>query len=369
MVAEGFDAREVGHALPRAVQQRLVHAEVVRVAMDVGNGFAERDHLGTKRDQEVMEAVRRLLRIVFHQGIRVARRCTGTVRIVKARIGLRDEHHGHAILRDGGREGVLHPLDARRIAGGVFHGIRVIVAEVVAGALNVDRRVHHRADNPAAVLHAGNVGVRGSLRLGDVAVRARIGVGTAETLAQRCCLNLLEESGLAQRVRRVKEECALVIELLERVSSVRAQALAIAIGPVVVTGREDSGSMEAAEVDGRPRIDAAIGAVRRSTALPQIAVMGREGEILRVHIGDQVRENGGLLGGIRQVTPQADGVGAAALLVDAIGIVFVLAVGVALPVVPVKGTRHSEGQGGQARASTVADAMTDLRDRWSALEN
>ncbi len=60
VVAEGFDACEVGHALPRAVQQRLVDAKVVRVAMDAGNGFAERDHLGAKRDQEVMEAVRRL---------------------------------------------------------------------------------------------------------------------------------------------------------------------------------------------------------------------------------------------------------------------------------------------------------------------
>ena len=86
MVAEGFDAGEVGHALPLAVQQRLVHAEVVRVAMDVGNGFAERDHLGTKLDQEVMETVRQLLRIVLDEGIRVARRCTGTVGIVKARI-------------------------------------------------------------------------------------------------------------------------------------------------------------------------------------------------------------------------------------------------------------------------------------------
>src|SRR5205823_765714 len=129
--------------------------------------------------------------------------------------------------------------------------------------------------DPAAVLHAGNVGVRGSLRLGDVAVRARIGIGSAETFARRRRLNLLQKWGLAQRIRRAKEECALVIELLERVSSVHAKALAIAIGPVVVTGREHSGSMEAAEVAGRPRIDAAIGAVRRSTALAQIAVMSR----------------------------------------------------------------------------------------------
>ncbi len=68
---------------------------------------------------------------------------------------------------------------------------------------------------------------------------------------------------------------------------------------------------------------------------------------MRVHISDQVRENGSLLGGIRQVTPQADGIGAAALLVDAIGIVFVLAVGIAVTVVPVKATWHGDGQGGQ----------------------
>jgi hypothetical protein len=111
--------------------------------------------------------------------------------------------------------------------------------------------------------------------------------------------------------------------------------------------REDSGSPEAGEVAGCIRIDAVIGAVRRSTALPQIAVMGREGEILRVHIGAQVRENGGLLGGIWRVTPQADGVGAGAVVVGAKVIVFDPAIGVAIPVVPVKCTRRGKGQGGQ----------------------
>src|SRR5262249_20786493 len=133
-------------------------------------------------------------------------------------------------------------------------------------------------------------------------------------------------------------ECALVIQLLERVSCVRAKAQAIAIGPVVVTGREDSGSTEAAEVDGGVRVNGIIRAIRRSTALPQIAVMGSEGEILRVHIVDQVRKNGGLLGGIRQIPPQADGIGAAILVVEAVAILFV-------PVaVSMKGTWHCEGQ-------------------------
>src|SRR5215467_1051379 len=50
---------------------------------------------------------------------------------------------------------------------------------------------------------------------------------------------------------------------------------------------------------------------------------------------------------IEAVPGQNDAVGAAALLVDAVRIVFVLAVGVALPVVPMKGTRHSDGQDGQ----------------------
>src|SRR5262249_48316808 len=156
----------------------------------------------------------------------------------KAGIGLRDEHHGHAVLSDGCREGVLQPLNACRIAGGVLHGIRVIVAEVVAGALNIDRRVRHSADDPAAILDARNISVRESLRLSDVASRADIGVASDETLTKRLCLDLLEESRLAQGKRRVEEGCALVIELLERISSVRAQALAIAIGPVVVARRE-----------------------------------------------------------------------------------------------------------------------------------
>ena len=33
-------------------------------------------------------------------------------------------------------------------------------------------------------------------------------------LHSRCCLNFLKELGLAQRIRRAKEECALVLELL-----------------------------------------------------------------------------------------------------------------------------------------------------------
>ena len=37
MVAESFDAREVGDAFPGTIQQRLVDAEVVQVAMQFRN--------------------------------------------------------------------------------------------------------------------------------------------------------------------------------------------------------------------------------------------------------------------------------------------------------------------------------------------
>jgi hypothetical protein len=43
VVAEGLHASEVRNTLPSAVQQRLVHAEVVGVAVDVNNGPGERD--------------------------------------------------------------------------------------------------------------------------------------------------------------------------------------------------------------------------------------------------------------------------------------------------------------------------------------
>lgn len=98
----------------------------------------------------------------------------------------------------------------------------------------MDRRVHHPAHDLAAILHAGNIGVRGSLRPGDVTARARIGVGSGETFARRRRLNF--------------------------------QALAIAIGPMIVTWREYSGSTEAAEVGSRSGTGAVIREVRRTTA-------------------------------------------------------------------------------------------------------
>lgn len=73
------------------------------------------------------------------------------------------------------------------------------------------------------------------------------------------------------------------------------------------------------------------------TALSQIAVMGRKGEILRIHVGDHVRDYRGLLGRIRQVTPEADCICALAVLVDAICVIFVLSMTLALQV-----SRHVE---------------------------
>src|SRR5262249_50285684 len=57
VVAERLDASEVLQPAPLRVQERLVDAEVVRVAMHPGDRPAEGDHLVAQRDEELLIAV------------------------------------------------------------------------------------------------------------------------------------------------------------------------------------------------------------------------------------------------------------------------------------------------------------------------
>ncbi len=82
VVTEGLDAREVHDPLSGDVQQRLVHAEVVRIAVDVGDWFSERNHLAAQSPQKIPEAISRPLCIVLDEGLGIASRGAGTVGII-----------------------------------------------------------------------------------------------------------------------------------------------------------------------------------------------------------------------------------------------------------------------------------------------
>jgi hypothetical protein len=83
VVTEGFDAGEVLEPSALRVKKRSIDAEVVRIALDIGNGFLEGDNLFAQCEQEVLEAVRSLAGVrrvgarqcvVFYQRLRIARR-------------------------------------------------------------------------------------------------------------------------------------------------------------------------------------------------------------------------------------------------------------------------------------------------------
>ena len=116
-------------------------------------------------------------------------------------------------------------------------GSGAVVAEVVARALDVERRV-----DDAAVASSG-----GSRRSGGRAWHAR--------WPQLCVL--------AERVRRREEHLALVVEPLERVV---APAVAVAVGPVVVAGREHRRRLERVE----RRLRVGVHVIRARSPLPAL---------------------------------------------------------------------------------------------------
>ena len=57
IVAKCLNASEILQPAPLGIQEWLIQPEVVRVAVDIGNGLAERDHLVAQREQKVLEAI------------------------------------------------------------------------------------------------------------------------------------------------------------------------------------------------------------------------------------------------------------------------------------------------------------------------
>src|SRR4029453_12164811 len=150
-----------------------------------------------------------------------------------------------------------------------------------AGPLNIEGGVGDAADGPAAVLDAGN--------------RA------AEAEAKRIGLHFLEQLALAESERRAEEKLALLIELGERVIA----GDSVAIGPVVVAGRESGRRLERIEISERLRVDGILTLARTTL---EVAIVGGEGEFLGVHVGNEVwHTRGSLDGRVRQGAPEAEG--------------------------------------------------------------
>jgi hypothetical protein len=77
VIAKGLDAREVFETPSLDIKKRPVYAEVMRVAMHIGDGLAKGDHLVTQGQQEFLEAVG--LSVGLSESLRVAQRRAGRV--------------------------------------------------------------------------------------------------------------------------------------------------------------------------------------------------------------------------------------------------------------------------------------------------
>src|SRR5262249_8785775 len=138
---EVFQTAQTGvHRIRRfAVIERLVHAEVMRIAMNVIHRLTEVLHLRTQCREERF--------VSFHDAgrdwsyeierFRVSDRFPLDGMIVEAGIRLRNEHHRDRFSLLGDTERVPHPLDHRGLPDVGFVRIRMILAAVIAGTLDV----------------------------------------------------------------------------------------------------------------------------------------------------------------------------------------------------------------------------------------
>ena len=146
--------------------------------------------------------------------------------------------------------------------------------------MDVEGRKGDAAQAPAPIFDAGHV--------------------AAHAEAEWRRLHVLAQTVLSKRERSTEEKLPLLVELRQR----RVPSRAIAVDPVVVARREDGRGAERVEVGERLRVD---GIRALAGAALQIAVVGREREILPVHVGDQVRHTDGRLRRrVGQITPEPD---------------------------------------------------------------
>src|SRR5262249_51113413 len=147
---------------------------------------------------------------------RVADRFALDGMIVEAGICLRNEHHRNRISVFGDAESILHPGDGCGLPDVGFVRIRMILAAVIAGALDVERRVRYAMILPAPVFHACDVIIGPGIE--PVAVDIQC-AGTALKPEARGlnpvsghALDFLVETVLPKRIRRVEEKRPLMIE-------------------------------------------------------------------------------------------------------------------------------------------------------------
>src|SRR5262249_21358325 len=179
VVAEGLNARKVLEAPAQRILEWLIHPEVVRIAVYIGDRLAERDHLLAQRQQVILEAIR--LAVGLGESARIAHRRPRWIRCVPTWIGLRNDHDGSGTAGLRFVECFLQPGDIGLVASGEFVGVGRDVAQVIAGALDIERYIGDSAYCPAAVLHA----------------RRR----AAHAQAERRGLHLLTQTGLPLRER------------------------------------------------------------------------------------------------------------------------------------------------------------------------
>src|SRR5262245_65623817 len=155
MAAESRDAREILQPKTGRRQKWLVYTEVVGVAVDVSHWLAKCDDFVPQRNQERLVAVERCSgrEILIKRG-GIARVIRDPCGAIEGWIGLRNHHDGGRTIRFGCRECGLHPGDVGCIPRCELRWVGSDITEIVAGALDIQRGVHHATYRPAPVFYA-----------------------------------------------------------------------------------------------------------------------------------------------------------------------------------------------------------------------
>ena len=124
------------------------------------------------------------------------------------------------------------PGNVGGVASRKFSGIGSRIAQIVAGALNVQGGISDATEGPPAIFDAGDT--------------------AADTEARRSRLHFLVEAMLPERERIAEKDGALVVEAFEGGES--AIGGTVAVGPVVIAGREDRGSTQRIEISQSLRV-------------------------------------------------------------------------------------------------------------------
>src|SRR3990167_2321250 len=149
-IAEHLDAGEVLVEAPGLLaDERLVHAEGVRVAGHEQHGLGERLHLGHQRiDQRVIGCALGILRYSTASTPHVAALAAPGPMGLEGDVRLGEEHEPTHLRCSRRGERLLHPREIRRLAPGVLGVHLGRPAEIVVAAYGVQGRGHHPVRSP-----------------------------------------------------------------------------------------------------------------------------------------------------------------------------------------------------------------------------